>query len=63
MKPDWKDAPSWAVWLAQDKDGEWYWYEKRPRKLRACWIGVGNVQNVDVMDNSEWGKTLEKRHD
>jgi len=30
MKPDWKDAPEWANWLAMDDDGEWYWYEIEP---------------------------------
>lgn len=29
-KPDWKDAPEWAQWLAQDSDGEWYWFEVKP---------------------------------
>lgn len=30
MKPDWKDAPGWARWLAQDRNGYWYWYAERP---------------------------------
>lgn len=30
MKPDWKDAPEWANYLARDGDGTWCWYEKRP---------------------------------
>jgi hypothetical protein len=30
MKPDWKDAPDWANYLAQDFDGEWHWFEERP---------------------------------
>ena len=25
--PQWKDAPTWAKWLAQDSGGSWYWYE------------------------------------
>lgn len=25
--PAWKDAPTWAKWLAQDSGGTWYWYE------------------------------------
>ncbi len=25
--PNWKGAPDWANWLAQDGDGSWYWYE------------------------------------
>ena len=30
MKPDWRDAPEWASWLAQDDGGWWYWYEDKP---------------------------------
>ncbi len=30
MKPDWKDAPEWANWLAMDGDGVWFWYELEP---------------------------------
>ncbi len=31
MKPDWKDAPKWANWLAQHGDGSWWWFEERPK--------------------------------
>jgi len=30
MKPDWKDAPEWANWIAKDKDGEWRAFENEP---------------------------------
>lgn len=30
MKPDWKDAPEWAQWLALDPNGDWFWYEMEP---------------------------------
>lgn len=34
MKPDWKDAPEWAQWLAMDEDGGWYWFEHQPKLLQ-----------------------------
>jgi len=34
--PQWKDAPEWANWLAQDKSGEWYWYE-HPVEIEGDW--------------------------
>lgn len=38
MKPDWKDAPPWAQWLAMDSDGEWHWFEEEPFiSLGHCW--------------------------
>lgn len=31
MKPDWKDAPEWANWLALDpSSGNWRWHEHEP---------------------------------
>ncbi len=36
MKPDWKDAPEWAQWLAVDPDGSWFWFEKEP-EWDCCW--------------------------
>ncbi|AVO23691.1 hypothetical protein [Xanthomonas phage XPP1] len=30
MKPDWKDAPEWARYLAMDNDGVWVWYAVEP---------------------------------
>ena len=40
MKPDWKDAPEWANWLAMDGDRMWYWYEDEPciRNIDDTWI-------------------------
>ena len=29
-KPSWEYAPEWAEWMAQDGDGEWYWYGVKP---------------------------------
>jgi hypothetical protein len=29
-KPEWKDAPKWASWLAQDGNGDYAWYEEKP---------------------------------
>jgi hypothetical protein len=30
MKPDWKNAPLWADWLAMDGDGIWVWFQDKP---------------------------------
>lgn len=40
-KPDWKDAPEWAQYLAQDGHGAWYWYRdlpKPPGDKGVCWF-------------------------
>lgn len=38
MKPDWKDAPEWANWLAMNDDGEWYWFEEKPTFDFGEWL-------------------------
>lgn len=32
-KPDWKDAPEWAMWLGLDSDGYGYWFSHKPELL------------------------------
>ena len=38
LKPDWKTAPSWAQYLAQDPNGGWWWFEVAPRPASMGWI-------------------------
>lgn len=74
VKPDWKDAPEWAMWLAQDAYGAWGWYEKKPVVLDsafACWDIEGNDDkwtrphncdwNEEFIENESWTETLESR--
>jgi hypothetical protein len=37
MKPDWKDAPKEANYLAQDSDGQWFWYDEKPEYYYGAW--------------------------
>ncbi len=62
MKPDWKDAPSWANYLAQDEDGDWYWYEKEPRQSCSYWVAqkCTEIQYVSTA-NTDWRETLENK--
>lgn len=38
MKPDWKDAPEWAEYLAMDGDGEWVWFQSEPYRRGNHWL-------------------------
>ena len=58
MKPDWKDAPEWARWLAQDRSGEWYWHQYEPQWEGAEWESVGLNRRAGYSDPA---KTLERR--
>jgi len=31
MKPEWRHAPSWANYMAMDRNGEWFWFENEPK--------------------------------
>ena len=63
MKPDWKDAPKWANWLAMDEDGEWCWYQDEPTQGNRMWdIYDDRFDYALVLGNEpDWRKTLEKR--
>lgn len=53
MKPDWKDAPYWAHYLAQDANSDWFFFEEEPqwdrfelewlpqRGTQVAWAGSG----------------------
>lgn len=61
MKPDWKDAPEWAQFLAQEDNGKWYWYEKKPAQSYGYWIvESGRIQDA-LKGLKNWNETLEPR--
>jgi len=47
MKPDWKDAPQWADWLAMDGDGIWVWFEYKPEwsDKTSEWLLAGDADD------------------
>ena len=60
MKPDWKDAPEWANYLAMDEDGQWFWYENRPKLDSLEWLDCTRFQPASGTGTS-WKDSLEKR--
>lgn len=50
MKPDWKDSPEWANWVAMDDDGEWYWHEKDPILDMGSFNSKGRWEYCDAND-------------
>lgn len=59
MKPDWKDAPEWANYLAKDSNGVWYWYALKPKLGAHSWIASANFALAG--NEGSWAETLEKR--
>lgn len=63
-KPDWKDAPEWAQWLARDSNGLWYWYEMEPYVVDdlETWDNqAGLFLQALPVKVSGWETTLEQR--
>ena len=58
-KPQWKDAPEWAEWLAMDRNGSWYWYEFEPTDECDDWSYTGKVEVAYELPNHY--DTLEQR--
>lgn len=69
MKPDWKDAPEWAKFLAMDKDGTWHWYQEElyPDQDEGQWMFFGAHCRYEIAGkqnsttDDEWKATLEPR--
>lgn len=64
MKPDWKDAPEWANWLAQDDDDKWYWYAKKPGLDGLHWqVTAGSyAPSTEYAGGApNWKNSLEQR--
>ncbi len=54
MKPDWKDAPEWANYLALTYSGrQWTWFEFAPVYSPSCggWIARGGRTAVAAESN------------
>ena len=60
-KPEWSEAPEWAQYLAQDADGEWYWFELQPSKESEYWFLASCVGQSQRVFAEPWTRTLEPR--
>lgn len=61
-KPDWKDAPEWAQWLARDESGVWYWYENEPDVFDDFWDNRTGLFSLAIPSNwGRWQESLEQR--
>ena len=50
-KPEWKDAPDWAQWLAMDANGDWYWYELEPDYNGEEWEHIGVIRASAILED------------
>lgn len=60
MKPDWKDAPEWANWLAMDLNGMWRWHDSEPVSLIDGWFSDSG-RSLYAGESGTWRSALERR--
>lgn len=62
MKPDWKDAPEWAQWVAHDANGDWWWFEVEPTAGHVIFhVPKGRYEYVKPNEANEWKASKESR--
>ena len=61
--PSWDDAPEWAMWLGQNYDGEWEFYEDKPVPKKNFWYHElrGSTTDHHGASNPFWYNTLQSR--
>lgn len=55
---DWSKAPEWANYVAMDKNGDWYWHEKKP-SINGNWWGYSG--NQELAFSLHWNSSLVER--
>lgn len=63
-KPSWDQVDPAHNWIAQDADGAWWSYKRRPMAydLAEVWgTEFGNRHISDNDPNPDWRSTLERR--
>lgn len=62
-KPSWENAPPWAKYLAQNDDGQWFWYELKPSisLTMGYFFAESGGEYEEVEYASDWEDSLEKR--
>lgn len=68
-KPEWRDSPDTANWLAKDASGEWCWFVNKP--YDGCYHWMPSPEPVDgdsffdaglhLNNDDEWTESLEPR--
>ena len=60
-KPNWKYAPKWAMYTAQDIDGDWYWYVAKPEYSDGVWNTAGGCHETVNHVREDAMASLEER--
>lgn len=61
--PDWRTAPQWACYMAQDPHGGWWWYECRPTPSPSGgWMSSQPGTRIQRADAApDWRQSIQTR--
>ena len=65
--PPWSEAPPWANYCGQQKEGGWYWFSHKPTTTsKGFTFGyrldvISRKANWNSIINPNWRDTLQKR--
>lgn len=66
-KPKWKNAPDWAEAAAQNADGWWFWYRRKPfitqeGETEGKWSYEGICMRIfRGLPNESWKTTVNEK--
>lgn len=65
-RPDWTNAPEWAMWWAMNGNGGRFWFDDKPNYSKSGWWWVNGerAKNDGYMDpplGIDWRLTLQRR--
>jgi len=55
VRPAWQ-WPKWltAPWIAMDKNGDWFGYDREPKRRDVTWAGQSSLVKYRQLDNIEY---------
>lgn len=57
--PSWDGAPAWAAYVAQNRDGAWYWFEDAPDLFVYTGVWKSTGRHAPVLTSLMWCEARE----
>jgi hypothetical protein len=58
---DWENAPKWAKYAVSDSDGEWFFYENKPKPTFGIWYEESGKMTKAKAQCVNWKESLLER--
>lgn len=59
----WPLLPPWIEWVAMDREGSYWGYERRPKRNDECemWVSSGDIIYIPGVLRGDWRMSLVRR--